>query len=80
MIFDHASSARCSLSASWVVDDARLLFLELVGLFADVLRMTRVAHSEGKVVVPYNDPRNYGRRRQIRMAFDRARHKFRGSC
>ncbi len=44
-----------------------------------VLRMARVTHSEGKVVVPYNDPWNYGRRRQVRMAFDRARRKLRRS-
>lgn len=41
--------------------------------------MARVTHSEGKVVVPYNDPWNYGRIGQVRMAFDRARRKLRRS-
>jgi hypothetical protein len=41
-----------------------------------VLRMAQVTHSEGKVVVPYNDPRNYGRRRLIRMSLNRIRRKL----
>jgi hypothetical protein len=41
-----------------------------------VLRMAGVTHSEGEIVVPYNDRRNYGRRGDIRMVLHRVRRKL----